>query len=143
MSKNTWFVAALVVIIISYFVGSAVSDAQLFNFLAAPEKTEQIEVSDSPWTRTDNTLTTQLSYESPAGAETNTVTMTVDENDVVTAFEISIDTKNETSVRYQSNFVAQIETEIVGKKISELSNLDAVGGASTTTNAFTQAIKML
>lgn len=143
MSKTTWIISAIVIIIISLFVGTAISDSQLLSFIAQPEQTEQIEISEGPWSKNDDILTTELLYETPAGVETNTITITLDASETIASFEMSIDTTNEVSIRYQEQFIAQLTPVIIGKKMSEIANLDTIAGASLTTDAFTQAFAQL
>lgn len=142
MSKRTWIISAILVIVVSLFVGTAISDSQLLNFLAQPEQTEQIEISEGPWSKNDEILTTQLSYETPAGVETNTINISLD-GDTIAGFEMTIDTTNEVSIRYQEKFIEELTPMLVGKKISDIENIDTIAGASLTTDAFTQAFTQL
>lgn len=80
-------------------------------------------------------------YQSPGGPVT--VEFHIVEND-------AIDTIESASVRFVSgddmsrsmveNFSQHLSAAVVGKKISELRNIDAIGGASLTTAAFIDAI---
>lgn len=145
MTKKTWVMSAVVVIIVGLFVGTAISNTVILDFLATPvqTETEQIAVSQSPWEKTADTLTTQLSYETPAGLETNSVTINIDTNNIITDFEMTIDTTNDVSIAYQKKFIPEVSELLIGKNINELTGIDTVAGASLTTQAFTDALKKL
>lgn len=144
MTKKVWIIGAVIAITGGVYLGTVLSNSSALSFLERPQKmeTEQVEVSESPWTKVENELTTQVAYESPAGQELNTITVSI-EHDTITSFEMSIETKNDVSLSYQKKFVAEVEKSIIGKKISEVAKLDTVAGASLTTKAFTAAFMQI
>lgn len=143
MSKNLWITSAILIVIISFFVGTSISSTNLLDFMTPPEKTEQVEISDSPWTQQNNLLTTELIYDSPGDLEKNTISIALDENNLITSFDMTIETSNDVSIAYQTQFISQVKETIIGKKASEIAQIDTIAGASLTTQAFTDAFSQL
>jgi hypothetical protein len=85
----------------------------------------------------------QEKYTTPAGEETVTFAVFVDAKGVITDAETAIEAKAPTSVMRQKSFAAELPTVIKGKKLSELENVDRVGGSSLTTAAFNKALSSL
>lgn len=142
MSKKVWMMSAIVVIVLSVSLGIFVSESSLLSVLGEPVETEQIEVSESPWTQEGSLFTTQVEYVSPAGDETNTITLGV-ENNVITSFDMTVDTTNEASQFYQEKFITEMKTFVIGKTVTEVAQIDAIAGASNTTDAFKAAVAEL
>lgn len=142
MSKKVWMMSAIVVIVLSVSLGIFVSESSLLSVLGEPVETEQIEVSESPWTQEGSLFTTQVAYVSPAGDETNTITLGV-ENNVITSFDMTVDTTNEASQFYQEKFITEMKTFVIGKTVAEITQIDAIAGASNTTDAFKAAVAEL
>lgn len=144
MSRNTWIMSAIFVVIFGVFVGSVVSDTTLLDFLAESEPTQQVEeVKDSPWAQDGEYLSIELKYFSPAGEENNVVKVMVDEDNTITDFEMTIGTANETSIAYQERFIEELETTLIGMTPEEAADIDTIAGASLTTTAFTDAIRQM
>ena len=59
--------------------------------------------------------------------------------DVIKDLTVDSNYDSRESERYVSGFESSIKSKVVGKKISDV-NLSIVGGASLTTDAFTEAI---
>lgn len=142
MTKKVWMGSAIVVVATGVFLGTIISENALLNFLEEPVKTQtaQVETAQSPWLEKDSLFTTKLSYSTPAGTELNTLSIGV-EDDTVTSFSMSIETKNDVSIAYQKKFVTEIEKIIIGKPVSQIAQLDTIAGATITTQAFTDAFK--
>jgi len=140
MTKKVWTGSAIVVIVTGVFLGTMISESRLLSFLEEPVKTQtaQVETAQSPWLEKDNLFTTQLSYSTPAGTEVNNISIGV-ENDTITNFSMTIETKNDVSIAYQKKFVAEMKKEIIGKPVSQIAQLDTIAGATVTTQAFTDA----
>lgn len=94
------------------------------------------------WQVTDTTFQTILNYSTPAGPETNPVSLEI-ENGLITDFAMEIETPNQTSINYQERFIEEITPDIIGQPIASLRDLDTVAGASLTTDAFVEAISNL
>lgn len=86
----------------------------------------------------DGTYTQSGSYESPAGPESVTVTVTV-KDDVVTGLTVTPNAVHETSQQFQGKFVAGINALVVGKKIDEIGGFAQVNGSSLTPQGFAEA----
>ena len=93
----------------------------------APTNSQPVIVAGASVTKT-------VHYTSPAGDETVEFTMTTS-GDTITAVSAKPLASNPISTMLQTKFSESIQSKVVGKKKSEL-QLDAVGGASLTTNAF-------
>lgn len=88
-------------------------------------------------------VTDATSYSNPGGSDEVSFTVTVDGAGVITKAETGVLAKNPTSKMRQESFAAALPAAIVGKKLSELSNIDRVGGSSLTTNAFNASLAKL
>lgn len=90
---------------------------------------------------TPKTLTSKIDYRTPSGAGTSiTVTMTL-EGSTVTAVD-STYTGNDTDKSYQNRFDGAYKSQVIGKKLGDVS-LARVGGASLTSKAFNEATKAI
>jgi len=96
------------------------------------------EVEDSS-VYMDGTYSKIGSYQSPAGAETITVNLTV-KDDVVTGLNITANATNDVSVKLQKLFIDGANAQVVGKKLSEISDLGVVNGSSLTPKGFNAAL---
>ncbi|MCA9377752.1 hypothetical protein KC711_02445 [Candidatus Peregrinibacteria bacterium] len=94
----------------------------------------QIPTNQQPVIIAGASVTKEVHYTSPAGDETVEFTMTTS-GDTITAISAKPLASNPISTMMQTKFSESIQSKVVGKKKSEL-QLDAVGGASLTTNAF-------
>lgn len=68
-----------------------------------------------------------------------TVTVTL-EDDIITALEIAQESSSPKSARHQAQFASQIESQVIGKKLSESDSI-YLSVASSTSTAFNQSIK--
>jgi uncharacterized protein with FMN-binding domain len=101
------------------------------------------ETSISPKTTNvykDGNYSFSLSYRVPEGNTEKITTLVTLSKDTVTAIKNTNTATNRTSKEYQNNFESKIQAAAIGKKIDSL-NLDAVGGASLTTDAFMKAVR--
>lgn len=156
MTKQSWLISIILVIAVGALIGHWASMMSLEELADAkpgvqlertqdPSHTNQVREITGPaveWQVAGNTYQTELAYDTPAGDEVNQLTLELD-NGQVTEFELTIETRNDASIRYQENFIAELEEFILGTPVSELTGLDAVAGASVTTDAFTNALKQL
>lgn len=92
------------------------------------------------WQVEDSTAQVELRYDTPVGEEENLLSLSLDGN-MITAYQFDISTANSTSERYQQEFAEELDQIIIGKSIDELAALDTLGGATVTTDAFTNALK--
>ncbi|MGO3885810.1 MAG: hypothetical protein ACTJHU_05885 [Mycetocola sp.] len=96
------------------------------------------ESSTGTGSYTDGTYTASGSYTSPGGQENVEVTLTI-ADDTVTAVEVTGDTDNANSTRYQSEFIGGISDVVVGVPVDDL-NVDKVAGSSLTSGGFNEAL---
>ncbi len=90
----------------------------------------------------DGTYIDNVSYISPGGKDLISITVDV-ENDVVTKVNIREITADETSQSYIYAVNKELQTLVVGKKITELNLPTQISGSSLTTRAFKQHITRL
>lgn len=86
----------------------------------------------------DGTYTAVGSYNSPAGPEQVSVTLTL-KDDVVTDASAEGKADMPTSKRYQGQFVSGFKAMVVGKKLDDVM-LDKVSGSSLTPKGFNDAV---
>lgn len=89
----------------------------------------------------DGEYTATGSYTTPGGRESVTVTVTLT-NDVVTALTVEGSAERGDSQRYQSEFIENISSEVVGVAIDDL-NVSKVAGSSLTSSGFNDAISQI
>ena len=87
----------------------------------------------------DGTYTATGSYSTPGGTESVTVKVTL-EKDTVTNIDTSGSARGGNSAQYQSAFLANYKTQVIGKSIDKVS-LSRVAGSSLTSNGFNTAIE--
>lgn len=88
-------------------------------------------------------LTADVEYDSPGGMDLVGFTLDVDSMGTVQAIQVEKKIANPESAKYQQSFASAIPAVVVGKKLTELTDLDVVGRASLTTDAFNQALPTL
>lgn len=88
-------------------------------------------------------LTVTTSYKSPAADEKVGFTLVVDEDGVITDAKTEVLTTQPISIERQTKFAEGLPAAVKGKKLSELTKIDRVGGSSLTTGAFNAALKDL
>ena len=90
---------------------------------------------------TDGSYTATGDYQSPNGAETIGVELTL-KDDIVTEVTITPNASNPNTVRYQGEFKDGIAAEVVGKDIDTL-NVTKVAGSSLTSTGFNAAVETI
>lgn len=80
------------------------------------------------------TKTQYLSYKSPAGDDTMSVSVTTKDG-VVTAVSATPEATNPISLQLQKAFADNVSGKVVGKSVKNL-KVDTISGASLTTKAF-------
>lgn len=86
----------------------------------------------------DGSYEAEGDYKSPAGPESIDVSLTL-KGDVVTAVSVTGTSESGKSQKYIDQFVAGVQTVVVGKPLSELS-LGVVNGSSLTPKGFMDAL---
>lgn len=92
---------------------------------------------------TEKKLTTKTSYQNPAGADEVGFNVTVNAEGVVTDATVDILAEHAVSKTRQLAFSDGFAAALKGKKLSELTAIDKVGGSSLTTGAFNAALPQL
>ncbi|OZD38548.1 hypothetical protein CH252_31895 [Rhodococcus sp. 06-1477-1B] len=86
----------------------------------------------------DGTYEATGQYATPESVETIDVSLTI-AGDTVTAVTVTGDPQAAESKRYQSEFIGGIQSEVVGKKLDEIS-VSKVAGSSLTSGGFNKAV---
>ncbi|MFW5703212.1 MAG: hypothetical protein ACOCXQ_00050 [Patescibacteria group bacterium] len=89
----------------------------------------------------DGTYNADGTYTSPAGEEDVDVTITIADG-LIESVESSVNAENEISVKHQTAFANNIESEIVGRSLDEV-DLDVVAGSSLTPIGFMNALEQI
>lgn len=106
-------------------------------------KTEQRQVAEGKWLRDGDAYSTVWEYVTGGGNKGSvgfTVSLT---GDVIKTADVEILTTNATSLQFQTAFEKALPNAVVGKKLSDIADIDIVGGASGTTEQFKAAIAAL
>jgi hypothetical protein len=99
---------------------------------------QQVVASES-----ERAASVRTQYKNPGGEDEVGYSITVDENDVITKVGVEVLAKNPTSKLRQEAFAAGLPGAIQGKKITELTSIDKVGGSSLTTASFNASLAQL
>lgn len=126
------------ILLIAVFTLSACQASNLQSLL----KTEQVITQEPSWAIDGNTYTTTVEYDVPEGTESNSFSLVIKDG-IISSIEVGITTTNKASLKYQQDFAKNIDSLVVGQKISELKTIDRVSGASVTTTAFNDALLRL
>lgn len=89
------------------------------------------------------TVRAVASYQSPAGDEEVGFVLGLDAEGVIVNATVEEMAENEMSKKKQAAFGAALPGAVVGKKLSELSDIDTVSGSALTTGAFNGSIESL
>ncbi len=105
---------------------------------SAPSSTGAAGSSASGAAYKNGTYSADGSYSTPESVEKISVTVTL-ANDVITKVEVKGTPTKRESQQYQGQFIGGISSEVVGKKIDEIS-VSRVAGSSLTSGGFNKAI---
>ena len=89
------------------------------------------------------TVSADVEYDSPGGLDLVGFNLTVDEEGTIVGIRVEEKIANSESAKYQKSFSQAIPSFVVGKKLTDLADLDVVGRASLTTDAFNRALPSL
>ncbi len=89
----------------------------------------------------NGTFSADGSYSTPESVEKISVTVTL-ADDVITDVEVKGNPTKKESEQYQGQFIGGIKSEVVGKKIDEIS-VSRVAGSSLTSGGFNKAIDQI
>lgn len=112
-----------------------------------PVKTEAKVVPSEPTVvvktkYVDGAYTESGNYQSPAGSESVTVTVSV-KDDVVQSVNVAANAVNETSRQIQELFISGVNQLVVGKKLDEVSVSGNVNGSSLAGTGFNNAVSSI
>lgn len=133
----------VIVVLVFFLLTAVVFGGYRLGLFSLKPATEQVVQTKDYWAK-DQTgaYVTTISYEVPDGQEQNTLRLALKDG-VVTKLEIGVTTKIGESLLPQRSFQKAIDKQVVGRKLSDLTKIDTVGGASLTTAAFNEAIAKL
>ena len=94
-------------------------------------------------TTTSDDETHSIKYEAPSGPVFMDVSAKVKDGVVKSASVKAAENTDQMSASFIENFSKEISTKVIGQKISDLQNVDAIGGASLTTKAFVNYVSTL
>ncbi len=120
----------------------AAADAAMDDTVIKDEKVEEVEAMEGAVEDAAASQDITVSYTSPAGAETIAVSMVIVEGAVASISAVP-SAKHDVSKKWQTAFAGGLSAAAVGKSLSEIAGLDAVGGASLTTGGFKEAVASL
>ncbi|HEY1063732.1 MAG TPA: hypothetical protein VGE30_00360 [Candidatus Saccharimonadales bacterium] len=96
---------------------------------------------DPNTTYADGTYEATGNYMTPGGTEKIAVSITV-KNGVITATSATNEATDIEAKDHQQDFIGHYKSEVVGKKLSEIS-LDRISGSSLTAQGFNDAIQQI
>lgn len=149
-SPNKAFIGVVVVVLIAVAAAAAIAlsnstQQKSANESASVSPSVSVSPSSSALAETsqssdfkDGTYTADGSYQTPGGRESIGVTVTLT-NGVVTSASVEQKGERGESKEYQAKFASGFASQVVGKKIDEVS-LSRVAGSSLTSNGFNNAI---
>jgi hypothetical protein len=85
----------------------------------------------------------EASYKSPGGEDRVAFTVVTSEGGVIADARAEVLQAGDVSKKYVETFSKELPMMLKGKKLSELTSIDKVSGASLTTDAFNTAIGQL
>lgn len=151
-SKKREIIAALSVLIVIVVIVAAVVATNKKTTVAATETanktvstatTSQVSttaaVAGSTFKNGDYTATG--TYSSPGGNESLTVALTV-KDDVVTDSTVTSGATDPEAKEYQSDFISAYKTQVVGKKLADIT-VSRVAGSSLTSQGFNTALQKI
>jgi hypothetical protein len=89
----------------------------------------------------DGSYSAAANYDTPGGVQTMSVNLTISGN-TVTDVSITQNATGREDEAYQSDFAYEYKSDVVGKKVSDIS-LSRVAGASLTTEGFNNALDQI
>lgn len=110
----------------------------------APSKSETVATgSPSAEMKQAREIAVNTSYTTPAGQDPVSFTVFVDSNGVIVDAQSGILATNEISKKRQTAFAEGFAMAVKGKRLSELTAIDKVGGSSLTTKSFNDSLPRL
>lgn len=141
--QKTNLVAPIIGLVAFAFIFSACQPKATPAETPSPTESQQMmeKESDAASATKGKTITEKETYQSPAGPEEVGFTIVVDDGGVITEAKTEELAKAPISKVRQSAFAKELSGAVVGKKLSELSSVDRIGGSSLTTGAFNKFLE--
>lgn len=148
MSRNTAFLFLFTIVCAVSLAACQPAAQPATNPAPSPVVTESAMPAESSDATTSTRMmlpgekkaSVETTYISPGGEEEVGFTVYVDEDGTITDAETLVLGKSPTTMMRQKSFAAEMPTVLKGKKLSELENVDRIGGSSLTTAAFNKAL---
>lgn len=146
-SPNKALIGIIVVVLIAAVATAVIVLSANDSTQGEPSNSETASVSPSATPPESSTATSSFkdgtysatgSYQTPGGQESIGVTVTL-AGGTITDASVNQEGKTGEAQEYQSKFASGFKTQVVGKKIDEVS-LTRVAGSSLTSNGFNNAI---
>lgn len=145
LSKKTalvWVLLITGVIAVWKFVWSPMQSEKM-----APSASNTTEPKQGMATETmmtgEKSATVRTNYQNPGGSDDVAFMVVVDANGVITNASTEVLAVNPISKKRQEAFAADFPQALKGKKLSELTSIDKVGGSSLTTASFNAVLPEL
>jgi hypothetical protein len=139
-SAMLWVVAVVVLALIAFgaykYMNKSSSTSAEVPVTSTVDTNPVTQTSSSVYK--DGTYSATGSYMSPGGNEDLPVTLVI-KGDMVTDATVTVGATRKESVNWQNTFISGYKTQVVGKKISEIS-LSKVSGSSLTPKGFMDAL---
>lgn len=119
--------------------GTSVASASKSSTAPASVKSTNTTAATTVPVVTSGEYSASTSYDVPKGFSNNLTTKVTVEDGIITAVSAQNSASDHESERYIQDFESALERVVVGKEIASLS-LSRIGGASLTTDAFTQTL---
>lgn len=144
MNKKAWIAATVVVIVaagIWFWSSNAQQEAK--PKAEASQSAASQNVQGKQPAQGAREISTATTYKSPGGEDKIGFTVVLDGSGMITDLKTEMMPSNPGSKQWQDAFTKAAPAALKGKKLSDLQNIDKVGGASLTTAAFNQALEQL
>lgn len=150
--KKSPAIVAIIVIVLLAIAGGAVYVATRPSETATTQTITEETSAEAPSTPdsssdavassyANGTYKATGSYSTPGGRESVDLTVTITDG-VITATEIDGSATSGDSLQYQTRFINNYETLVVGKSVDEVS-LSRVAGSSLTSGGFNEALEQI
>jgi predicted NUDIX family NTP pyrophosphohydrolase len=132
----------VIIMILGYQVVMKKDDASVVAVIPTNTQETGAPIAATP-ELTTKSLSTVATYTDPSGEVKVGFTVVIDQNGtIVDATTEVLGTNDITKIR-QNAFAEEFPTAVKGKKLSELTAIDRVGGSSLTTKAFNDSLTVL
>lgn len=151
--KKNPAIVAIIVIVLLAIAGGAIyvatrpvdsnkdTQSTMSDSTSEAAQTPEASRGQSAGTYTNGTYEATGSYSTPGGRESVDLTVTIADG-AITATEIDGSATSGDSLQYQTRFINNYKSMVVGKNVDEVS-LSRVAGSSLTSNGFNDALEQI